>query len=628
MKNWFARLPIHRKLVALALTVTTVAVCAAIVGLTIFDIARFRTTTMEGVRALATLVAEDSSGVLMANDDLAAMQSLKSVGNLPTIELACLYREDGSLFASVERQGYRCPAVPRNLLTWHGVDAAVPVVRNGTHIGTMLIERTLSDLTSRAIATLLMGGVILILSAALALGLAHRLQRIVSQPIVDLAEAAANIGQIERYQIPAIDAPPDETGKLVRAFEGMVERLLQSNEALRAEVDERRRMQAERETLLVREREASRLKDEFLAAVSHELRTPLNAILGWTHILEKTETQDETVRKAVGALSRSAHAQNRVIQDLLDVSRIITGKLELAPAPLDLRRVIESVIESIRPIADAKGVRLDVRLPDAPCPVYGDYDRLRQVVQNLLSNAVKFTPAQGVVIARITEEGVAFSLTVSDTGIGISSRFLPHVFERFRQADASTTRGYGGLGLGLAIVKELIEQHGGRVSASSPGPGFGSMFTITLPRFAGVTAELPRQREVADTVPALHGITVLAIDDNADALEIVTRILHGVGAIVQTASSGAEALSYLREREADVVLCDLAMPEMDGFEVLHLIRQLESSAERLTPVFAVSAFASADDRIRCLAAGFSGHVAKPWSASELIRIVAGAVVSA
>jgi CheY-like chemotaxis protein len=283
----------------------------------------------------------------------------------------------------------------------------------------------------------------------------------------------------------------------------------------------------------------------------------------------------------------------------------------------------------IRPIADDKGVRLDLRLPDAPCSVYGDYDRLRQVVQNLLSNAVKFTPAQGVVLVRVTEEGAAFNLTVSDTGIGISSRFLPHVFERFRQADASTTRGYGGLGLGLAIVKELIERHGGTVSANSPGPGFGSTFTVTLPQFAGVPAELPQQSaSVADTVPALHGVKVLAVDDNADALEIVTRILHDAGASVQTAGSGAEALSYLREREVDVVLCDLAMPEMDGFEVLHRIRQLETTNGRVKPVFAVSAFASADDRVRCLAAGFNGHMAKPWNAPELIRIVAGAVVSA
>jgi hypothetical protein len=615
--------------VALALTVTTVALLAAIVGLTIFDVARFRTTTTEGVRALAMLVADNSSAALAFNDDLAATQLLKPIGNVPTIEFACLYREDGSLFAAFERPGYQCPAEPRDLQTWRGLDVAVPVVRNGTRFGTVLIERTFADLTSRVTVTLLMGSVILLLSAALAFGLANSLQRIVSRPIVDLAEAAANIGQGDRYEIPAIGAPPDETGQLVRAFEGMVERLLHSNESLRAEVDERRRMQAERETLLARERETNRLKDEFLAAVSHELRTPLNAILGWTHILGAADLQDETVRKAVAALSRSAQAQNRVIQDLLDVSRIITGKLELTLAPVDLRTVVESVIDLIRPIADDKGVRLDLRLPDAPCSVYGDYDRLRQVVQNLLSNAVKFTPAQGVVLVRVTEEGAAFNLTVSDTGIGISSRFLPHVFERFRQADASTTRGYGGLGLGLAIVKELIERHGGTVSANSPGPGFGSTFTVTLPQFAGVPAELPQQSaSVADTVPALHGVKVLAVDDNADALEIVTRILHDAGASVQAAGSGAEALSYLREREVDVVLCDLAMPEMDGFEVLHRIRQLEATNGRAKPVFAVSAFASADDRVRCLAAGFNGHMAKPWNAPELIRIVAGAVVSA
>jgi len=628
MRAWFARLPIHRKLVALALTVTTTALIAAVVGLTAADVARFRSTASDGARGVAQLVAEDSVAAIVFSDDIAAAKSLQALKSLPVIQLGCLYRTDDTLLATFEREGHRCPEVPRDVQTWRGLDVTVPVTRNGTRVGTVLVERTLSDLASRVMITLMVGGVMLVAAAALAFFLATRLQRIVSQPIIELADAAAKIGQGERYELPAISAPPDETGTLVRAFEGMVQRLLQSNEALRAEVDERRRMQVERETLLAREREANRLKDEFLAAVSHELRTPLNAILGWTHILGAAEVQDETVRKAVAALSRSAHAQNRVIQDLLDVSRIITGKLELAPAPLDLRTVVESVMELIRPIADAKGVRVDLRLPDAPCPVYGDYDRLRQVVQNLLSNAVKFTPAQGVVIVRISEEGAAFNLTVSDTGIGISSRFLPHVFERFRQADASTTRGYGGLGLGLAIVKELIEQHGGTVSANSPGPGLGSTFTVTLPRFAGVPAELPRQKSGAiEAVPPLHGVKVLAVDDNADSLEVVTKILHDAGASVQPAASGAEALSYLRERTVDVVLCDLAMPQMDGFEVLHRIRQIEGANGRATPVFAVSAFASADDRIRSLAAGFSGHVAKPWSAPDLIRIVAGAAVS-
>ena len=629
MRDWFARLPIHRKLVALALTVSATALVAAVVGLTVFDVVRFVSTTSDALRGFAQLVAENSAGAIVFNDDAAATESLRSMRSVPTIALACLYREDGSVFASFEREGQRCPAVPRDSRTWRGLDVTMPIARNGTRVGTVFIERTLSDLASRVTVNLLVGGVMLLVAVALAFGLANRLQRVVSRPITELADAAANIGQGERHEIPAIDAPPDETGKLVRAFEGMVQRLTHANDALQAEVDERRRMQAERESLLAREREASRLKDEFLAAVSHELRTPLNAILGWTHILGTTDLQDETVRKAVAALSRSAHAQNRVIQDLLDVSRIITGKLELAPAPTDLRAVVDSVIESMGPNATAKGVRLDVRLPDAPCPVYGDYDRLRQVVQNLLSNALKFTPAQGVVIVRIDQESAAFHLTVSDTGIGISPRFLPHVFERFRQADASTTRGYGGLGLGLAIVKELVEQHGGSVGASSSGPGFGSTFTVTLPRFAGVPTELPRPRaEVPDSVPALHGIKVLLVDDNADALEIVTRILQDAGATVQPAGSGAEALDWLRGNTVDVVLCDLAMPDMDGFEVLHRIRQIDGTDGRLLPVFAVSAFASADDRIRCLAAGFSGHIAKPFSPPELVRAVAGAALPA
>lgn len=372
----------------------------------------------------------------------------------------------------------------------------------------------------------------------------------------------------------------------------------------------------------MREREASRLKDEFLAAVSHELRTPLNAILGWTHILSQTNSPDPVVAKASAALERNAQAQNRVIEDLLDISRIITGKLPLSLTASDLRSIVESAVEVVAPSATVKGITLTVETPASPCVVHGDYDRLRQVVWNLLSNAVKFTPNQGVVKLRLVRVDGAYSIVVSDTGIGISPQFLDHVFERFRQADGSTTRLHGGLGLGLAIVKELTELHGGHVLASSEGPDRGATFTVTLPALDGSPRDATTTGLSAAPLPRLDGLTVLAVDDNQDALDILATTLAEAGAKVRVAASGAEALEDLQHLPADIVICDLAMPGMDGFDVLVLVREMDQLMHRATPVLALSAYASQDYRQRCLDAGFRGHIAKPIAPPDLIRAVA------
>jgi signal transduction histidine kinase/CheY-like chemotaxis protein len=623
VRRWFERLPIRRKLVVFALTITASALTAAILGLTMFDVARFRTNANDETRAVAQLLAQNTAAAIVFNDDTAAAQTLNAVSLRPMISLACLYRADGTIVASFQRPGLRCPDAPNESKTWRAVAASAPVSRNGLLVGTVLVERQLSDLMSRLVVTLAMGGVVLLLAGGVAFALATRLQRVISRPIVELAAAASDVGRTDHFDMPAIDAPPDESGELVQAFDAMVRRLLLSNEALRAEVDERRRMQAERETLLTREREASRLKDEFLAAVSHELRTPLNAILGWTHILATTQPSDEVLAKAIASLSRSAQAQNRVIQDLLDISRIITGKFELTPAVIDLRSTLESTVEGFALTAQTKGVEVITEWPPGPCEIYADHDRIRQVLQNLLSNAIKFTPRGGVVTVQLVCDSAAFRIVVSDNGIGISDRFLPYVFERFRQADGSTTRGYGGLGLGLSIVKELTEQHGGSVTAASAGPGLGSSFTVTLPRFAGVPGEVRRIRDDGPA-PRLDGVSVLVIDDHPDALEVLSRMLIDAGATVHPATSGLAGLDCLRRTMVKVVLCDLAMPEMDGFEALRRIRLLDRETGRDTSVFAVSAFASSEDRARCLAAGFTGHIAKPFSARDLARIVAGA----
>jgi signal transduction histidine kinase len=622
MKQRFASLPIHRKLIVMALAVSACALLAATIGLLAFDIARFRTQASEDAHALAQVIAENTAAAIEFDDAEAARLTLSSVRVRPVVARACVYRLDGSLLAEYRGPGAAaCPTVPSDASGWGAVSSVVPVRWQERTVGSVYVERALADLGRRVAVTAAAGGFVLLLAGLLALGLARRLQRVISRPIVELAEAARAIERGERHEMSDINAPPDETGALARAFGDMVRRLLSSNEALREEIDERRRMQSERERLLTREREASRLKDEFLAAVSHELRTPLNAILGWTHILGQTQSTDPVVVKASAALERNAQAQNRVIEDLLDISRIITGKLPLSLSALDLRSVVESAVEAVAPSATVKSISLTVDTPASPCIVLGDYDRLRQVVWNLLSNAVKFTPNQGTVTLGLSRVDDGYAIVVSDTGIGISPEFLTHAFERFRQADGSTTRVHGGLGLGLAIVKELTELHGGRVQASSTGLGQGAAFTVTLPALDGPPRDVSATRMAIAPLPRLDGLKVLAVDDNQDALDILVVTLAEAGAQVRALPSGAEALEDLQHLPADVVICDLAMPGMDGFDVLRRVQELDAANRRSTPVLALSAYASKDYRRRCLDAGFREHIAKPFAPPDLIRAI-------
>jgi signal transduction histidine kinase/CheY-like chemotaxis protein len=631
VRRWFASLSLHRKLTALALGVSAAGLIAAVGGLALVDIARFRNLAVDDARALAEVIAQNTSAAIVFNDAEAAATTLSSLRVRPTIMLGCVYDATGSLLASYAPGGANCPAFPRDVRTWDSVTAVVPVEQNGRTVGRVFVERDLSDLGARIAAAAGTGLVMLLLGAAVALWLARSLQHLVSKPIVDLAAAARRIGAERRFEMPDIAAPPDETGELVTAFGEMVRRVGEANQALvdtnvklRAEIEERRRMQEEREALLAREREASRLKDEFLATLSHELRTPLNAILGWTQILLTTHPAEQTSSRGVASIARNAGAQLRVIEDLLDVSRIITGKLQLAMTQIDLRDVVDASIDVVSATATSRQIELRAVLPDTPCIVAGDYDRLRQVVWNLLSNALKFTSPGGQVVVRIVEAERAYALTVTDTGIGIADAFLPHVFERFRQADGSTTRQQGGLGLGLAIVKELAELHGGRVGASSPGLGGGATFTVWLPRSVPRGDSTPAPVESVPDLPRLDGVDLLVADDNRDALDVLAMALERAGARVRTAAGGEEAIREWERQPATVLLCDLAMPGVDGFEVLRRIRVIDAAAGRSTHAIAVTAYASDGYRGRCTQAGFAAHIAKPYNIVDVVRAVAAA----
>jgi CheY-like chemotaxis protein/nitrogen-specific signal transduction histidine kinase len=390
---------------------------------------------------------------------------------------------------------------------------------------------------------------------------------------------------------------------------------------LRREIDQRKVIEAEREALLEREREASRRKDEFVANVSHELRTPLGAILGWIQVMKATRLDAATLDKAVEAITRSAEAQARVIEDLVDVTRISTGKLELSIEVVDVRVPVRAAVELARPVAEGRGLRIETDLPAHPVFVKGDSDRLQQVIGNLLSNALKFTDAGGCVAVSIRATRDVCDLLVSDEGIGIDATFLPHIFERYQQANSSTSRRFEGLGLGLAIVKEVTELHGGTVSAESDGVGRGATFRVRLPRHtvAGST-QLP-SAPARPALERLDGVEIVVVDDNPDALDILAAAFETVGASVRTASSAAAALEAWEMRPPDILLCDLAMPGTDGFDVLAAVRRRDALAGRHTPAIAVTAHATAEHRRRSAEAGFVAHVNKPYRIAELIRAV-------
>ena len=359
---------------------------------------------------------------------------------------------------------------------------------------------------------------------------------------------------------------------------------------------------------------ANRVKDEFLATLSHELRTPLSAILGWTRLLRAGKLDDGGVVRAVSSIERNTKLQVQLIEDLLDVSRLITGKLCLESRPVDMVTVVEAAVDSVRESAAAKGIALEATF-DAPGTLAGDADRLQQVVWNLLSNAIKFTPRNGRVAIRLERRGADVVLRVSDTGRGIAPEFLPHLFECFRQADGSSTRAHGGLGLGLAIVRHLVELHGGNVQAESAGTGQGATFTVRLPQDA-----CPGARP--EDLPSLRGVSILVVDDALDARESLAMLLEECGARVTAVASAPEALEAFAAARPDVLVSDLAMPDLDGYALVARLRALEAEGTKSVPALALSAYARTEDRERALAAGFQAHVAKPVEAVEIASAVA------
>jgi PAS domain S-box-containing protein len=405
------------------------------------------------------------------------------------------------------------------------------------------------------------------------------------------------------------------------------------------DITDLKRAEAEREEVLAREQTAraeaeaaNRIKDEFLATVSHELRTPLNAMVSWVHLLRAGGLDAATTDRALTTIERNIRAQAQIIDDILDVSRIIRGNLALNVQPVDLAAVLHQVVESLRPAAQSKGIGVHITIDPTVGPVNGDPDRLQQVVWNLLSNAIKFTPADGKVEVRLERQGAGIRLSVEDTGQGIAPEFLPHVFERFRQADSSTTRVHGGLGLGLAIVRHLVELHGGTVTAESPGEARGSRFTVTLP--ATVPVPSPPESPIKEPAPddrtgsPLAGRRLLVVDDDPDTREAIGFLLLRAGAVVETVSSAGEALAAIERSRPDVLIADIGMPGEDGYELIRQVRALPPERGGHVPAVALTAYARPEDRERALAAGYQEHVAKPVEPEALIELLKGGVGAA
>jgi signal transduction histidine kinase/ActR/RegA family two-component response regulator len=636
----FRDLPIRRKLLLLTLASSATALALASGGFLAWDITQFRRDVVQDTDAQAAIVADNSAAPLAFRDIRAATETLAVMRLRPRVSAACLYDAHGQPFASYLRTSQeRCPALQQAEagLGWSRYTVVGNVMLTRDRVGTLYIERDLSDLYDRLRAAGIASAVLLLIAVGAALLVAGRIERTIAAPLLALADTARAVStghDDSRIRAPA--AAGDEIGSVVDAFNAMLDRiddrsrqLSETNAELEREIIERRRVEAERTAALERERDANRLKDEFLATLSHELRTPLGAVLGWARVLRTTRVNDAMRERALEVIERNARAQAHLIEDLLEISRIVAGKPTLKVRSVDLAEIVDAAVEVVRPAAAAKNIDVVTEVAVRPAMTSGDPDRLQQIVWNLVSNAVKFTPPNGTTTVRLRKKD-GFSLEVSDTGQGIDPAFLPHVFDAFRQADGTTTREHGGLGLGLTIARQLAELHGGTITAASPGVGRGSTFVLQLPSvvrepYAPQPVPLERGAHGHDIEGAdlLRNVRILVVDDQEDARDLLRTMLSQYGALVTTVDNARAALEEIDQRPPDVVLSDVGMPRQDGYDLIRQLRGRATQRGGRIPAIAVTAYASVADRAAALESGYQAHVAKPFDPAELARTIAG-----
>jgi signal transduction histidine kinase/CheY-like chemotaxis protein len=637
MRAFVRRLPIKQKLVFMIMSTTIPVLVLGSVGYISLDYYRTRDALHRDLAAQADLILKSSTAALQFLDPSTAQEILRTFAPNEHVRRACLYDANGRIFAEyiAPRAGTDCPTGAADDRYQFSSDELAIVTsitdERARRTGSLYVRSDLDVLKTRLNAQLAIVAIVLVLTTAVALLIASRVHSIVSDPITDLARTATAVSSGGDYSLRASRTTEDELGVLVDAFNRMLERiqlrereLSTANQDLRNEIVERRRAEHDRAELLVREREANRVKDEFLATLSHELRTPLNAILGWTRLLRNKAVQPGDVDRALEKVERNAQAQTRLVEDLLEVSRITTGKLRLDVKPLDLAALATTAVESIRPTAEARGVTIDRRFASGFLPTAGDPDRLQQVIWNLVSNAVKFTPAAGMVVVSLDRHDQMDELIVSDTGVGIDPAFLPKVFDTFRQADGTSTRTHGGLGLGLSIARQIVELHGGEVRAESDGKNKGARFTVRLPvRTAERVREArpsPPQAPQGPLTGLLAGTSIVVVDDDRDTRELLDSVLAAAGATVHLAETADEGFRLCLEEMPDALITDIAMPGRDGYS---LMRQLQKALEKDMPraTIALTAFAGSRDQRLTAEAGFDRHVSKPFDGPALVLML-------
>ena len=634
----FRDLPIRRKLFLLTLAPTSVALLVASIGFLTWDIVEQRREIREVIEAESVVLSRALAPSIIFDRADEVDGTLALLRSRPLMRLACVYTLDGALYRAYRTDNRStCPEAPPTATTfgWSRLEFRAPINDGNTDAGVFYLSRDLADVRRRlAVGTVIIIA-LLVLAVAAALALARGMQRSVSEPLLDLSDTARRISSSRDYSIRASAIARDEIGIVVRSFNEMLDQIAErtaelsrTNAELQHEIDERKRVERDRVAALERERDANRLKDEFLATLSHELRTPMNAVLGWARVLRSTDADAATSERGLESIERNARAQARLIEDLLEVSRIVTGKLRLQVREVDLAAIVDTAVDNVRPAAIAKRLELIAQIDRRPALTSGDPDRLQQVVWNLLSNAVKFTPPDGRVAVRLTHRD-GYVLTVEDSGAGIEPRFLPHVFDAFRQADGSATREHGGLGLGLAIAKQLVEAHGGTIRARSEGKDRGAAFEVFLPSVIETRKPMPDDARGTDAVDdsLLHGIRVLVVDDDEDARVLLQMTLSRYGAAVTTAASARDAMAAIDRAAPHVVLSDIGMPQEDGYDLLRRLRARPAERGGSIPAIAVTAYASAADRSSTEAAGYQAHVAKPFEPGDVARLVRRLVTS-
>jgi signal transduction histidine kinase/ActR/RegA family two-component response regulator len=611
------------RILLLATLTSVLAVTAVCLVVGIMGYANLRRDAADYVRSQAEMLAFATATSLAFDDRQHAAEALSALRAAPEIASAAVFDSRGRPFAEYRRTSEPGPEAAT------GPPGAndhsryyilhLPVTDQGNRLGSLELVYDMAHVYRRLGAALMASLIVAAAAVLMAYLFARRIRDALMQPVDELARTATEVSARRDYTVQARKLSEDELGGLTDTFNQMLSQIRAQQQDLEASAREREALLASERAARAEAERASRMKDEFLAVLSHELRTPLTAMMGWVHLLRRPGVAAARLTEGLEVIDRNVRAQTRLIEDLLDMSAIVSGKVRLNRQATDLRGVMEAALATVRQSAVAREVRLEVSMPDSPLIVQGDAGRLQQVLWNLLSNAIKFTPAGGRVMLAAELAGGRVRIVISDSGEGISAEFLPYIFERFRQADSSIRRWHGGLGLGLAIVKHLVELHDGSIEARSPGVGLGASFTLGLPLdSAGV--EAPAEAASAD-LPSLEGRQLVVVDDDSDTREFVARLLEDHGAIVRQAGSAAEVLQLLQRTLPEVLVCDIGMPSIDGYELMRLVRKLPLEQGGGVPALALTAFAREEDRARTVEAGYQAFLAKPVNAEKLVMTV-------